>query len=160
MKAVRGLLICVLLAIFGSAFCVTFCAAQDNSLADLQKKADQASGGNCARLSMQAARQALEDANRLFEGGDVKGADNAIDLSLGYAGRSVDCSLQARKREKDTEIDLRRLIGRVKEVLQTLDTEQRPYLARSLSELQEQRDRMLLALFGAAAGGGTPEAKE
>lgn len=146
MKARQGLLVGVLLAACGAAFCE-------------QQTADQASGADCAHVNMQAARRAVEDAKRLFKSGDLKAAHKAIDVSLEDARRSVDCSLQASKKEKATEIDLRRLIERMKEVLHTLDTEERPQLSRSLSELEEQRDRLLHAMFGAAAGGGAPEKK-
>lgn len=146
MKARQGLLIGVLLATCGAAFCG-------------QPTADPASGADCAHVNMQAARRAVEDAKRLFESGDVKAAHKAIDASLDDARLSVDCSLQTSKREKATEIDLRRLIERMKEVLHTLDTEERPQLARSLTELEAQRDRLLHAMFGAAAGGGAPEKK-
>lgn len=155
MRALYGLLIGVLLA----TGCSELCAAQD-APPDLQQKADQANGADCARLNMQAARKSVEDAKRFFESGDMKSAHNAIDLSLRYVGRSVDCSLQAHKREKDTEIDLRRLIERMKEVSHTLDTEERPQLSRSLYELEEQRDRLLHAIFGTAAGGSAPEKKQ
>ena len=52
-------------------------------------------------------------------------------VSLHYARRSVDCSLQAHKGEKAAEIDLRELIRRMKDILQTLDSEDRPHLTRS-----------------------------
>ena len=158
MRALHGLLIGVLLATGGARFCAAHLADQDAPI-DLQQKTDQANGGDCARLNMQAARKSVEDAKRLFESGDLKSAHNAIDLSLRYVGRSVNCSLQARKREKDTEIDLRRLIERMREVLHTLDTDERPQLSRSLNELEEQRDRLLHAIFGAAAGDSASEKK-
>jgi hypothetical protein len=166
MKALQGLLICLLVAIPCAALDVVSYAASDmapyadvnqKSSSDLQRRADQASGVECARLSMQAARQLLENANRLFVAGDVKDAHDAIDGSLRYVRRSVDCSVQARKGEKATEINLRMLIHRMKDVLQTLDSEDRPHLSRSIIELEKQRDRLLRAIFGAAAGGGAPE---
>ena len=150
MKALYGSLMAVLLA--------ASVAAQD-APADLQQRAAQANGSDCARLNMQVARETLEEAKRLFGSGDLKAAHKEIDVSLGYVGHSVDCSLQARKREKATEIDLRRLIDRMKEVLHTLDTEDRPHISHSLAQLEEQRDRLLQAIFGAAAGGGAPEKK-
>lgn len=154
MRALYGLLIGVLLATGGAEFCVA-----EHFPADLQQKADQANGADCAHLNMQAARHTVEDAKRLFESGDIKSAHNAVDLSLRYVGRSVDCSLQGSKKEKATEIDLRRLIDRMKEVVHTLDSDERPQLSRSLSELEDQRDRLLQAIFGTAAGGSAPEKK-
>jgi hypothetical protein len=155
MKAQRGLLICLLLAVS----CAPFCMAQAGS-SELQRRADQASGVDCAHLSMQAAHQLLEEANGHFVAGDVKAAHSAIETSLHYARRSVDCTIQLRKGEKSAEIDLRRLIRRMKDILQTLDSEDRPHLSRSITELEKQRDRLLHAIFGAAAGGSAPEKKK
>jgi hypothetical protein len=155
MRALYGLLIGVLLASWGAASS----AGQDAS-AELQRRADQANGGDCARLSMQAAHQASENAKRFFESGDVKAAHAALDVALGDVRRAVDCAVQAHKSEKNTEIDLRRLIARMKEILHTLDTEDRPHLSRSVLDLEEQRDRLLHALFGDAAGGVEAEKKQ
>ena len=144
MKALPGLLICLLL--------VSSCIAQQRPATDLQRRAEQASGRDCVRLSMRAARETLEAADRLFVAGEVKAAHNAVDATVGYVRRSVDCSLQARKGEKDAEIELRGLIRRTKDVMQTLDSEDRPHLAWSVTELEKQRDRLLHGIFGAAAG--------
>jgi uncharacterized membrane protein YccC len=154
MRAPRLSITFLLVAIF----CASSSAAQKNS-PELQQRADQASGKDCAHLSMQTAHQLLEDANRLFSTGDVKPAHQAIDESLRYARRSVDCSLQSRKGEKVAEIELRKLIRRMKDVQRTLDSDDRPHLSQTLTELEKQRDRLLHGMFGAAAGGATPERK-
>jgi len=129
------------------------CAAQDSSPAELQRKADQARGTECAQLSMQAARKSLEDADRLFRGDGTQAAHGAIDVSLHYAGRSVDCALEARKHVKNAEIDLRELIRRMNDVRQTLDAEDRTQLTQAVVELEKQRNRLLRALFGPVAAG-------
>lgn len=157
MNALRGLPLVLLLATSGAAFCETH-SAQD-APADVRQGADQPGGADCAHSNMQAARRAVDEAKRLFEAGDITAANKAIDASLEYAARAVDCSLQARKREKATEIELRRLIERMKELSRNLDTDEQPHLSRSLTGLEEQRDRLLHAIFGAAAGTGTPETK-
>ncbi len=101
-----------------------------------------------------AAYQTVENVQKLFEKGELKAAHNAIEVALGYVRRAVDCSVETGKSEKATEINLRRLIGRAKEVSETLDSENRPHLTQSLTALEEQRDRLLQAMFGLAAGGG------
>lgn len=147
MKTLRGLPVVFLLA--------AVCAAQDSAPVDLQSKADAARGTECAQLSMQAARKSLEDADRLFRGDGAQAAHGAIDVSLHYAGRSVDCALEARKHVKNAEIDLRELIRRMNDVRQTLDAEDRTQLTQAVAELEKQRDRLLQALFGPAAGRST-----
>lgn len=152
MKVLPAFLTALLLA-------TSFTIAQEKpAAAALQERADKAGGMDCVRLSMQAARQDIEDADHYFVAGDVKAAHAAIDLSLHYARRSVDCSLQFHKGEKHAEIDLRTLIRRTKDVMQTLDSEDRAHLKQSVAELEKQRDRLLRGIFGPAAG-GTPEKK-
>jgi hypothetical protein len=146
MKALAGLLFCLMLTIQ--------CVAQEGALADLQRRADEANGVDCVHLSMDTARKSLEEANRLFGAGDVKSAHGEVDASVRYARRSVDCSLHAQKSEKNEEIDLRKLIRRMKDVSQTLDSEDRPHIAQSLVELDKERDRLLHSMFGAALGSG------
>src|SRR5208282_2506276 len=103
-------------------------------------------------LSMQAARKSLEDAERLFRGDGTRAAHGAIDTSLYYAGRSVDCTLETRKHVKNAEIEMRELIRRMNDVRQTLDSEDQAQLSHAMTELEKQRDRLLQALFGPAAG--------
>jgi len=143
MRALPCLLVSLLLSTFG--------VSQAGSLADLQQNAEMAKGGDCTHLSMQAARQTLEEANRLFGAGEGKTAHADIDRAVHFAQHSVDCSVQARKGEKSAEIDLRKLIRRMKDILQTLDSEDRPHLKQSMVELESQRDRLLQSMFGASA---------
>jgi hypothetical protein len=128
------------------------CAAQNNSQAELQQKADQARGAECAQLSMQAARKSLEDADRLFRGDGDQAAHGAIEASLYYAGRSVDCALEARKHVKNAEIELREFIRRMNDVRQTLEADDQMQLSQALAELEKQHDRLLRAMFGPRAG--------
>jgi uncharacterized membrane protein YgcG len=47
---------------------------------------------------------------------------------------------------------MRELIRRMNDVRQTLDSAEQPQLSLALAELEKQRDRLLRALFGPAAG--------
>jgi hypothetical protein len=147
------------------------CAAQQNSPessqrkadpainTELQQKADQASGAECEQLSMRAARQELEYADRLFLNGSTQAAHAAIDVSLHYAQRAVECTVQSRKRKKPAEIELRGFIRRMNEVARTLDSDDRQHLTQVLAELEKQRDRLLQSIFGPAAANSREEAQ-
>jgi hypothetical protein len=145
MKALLGLLI--ILALPGC------CTAQENSQADLQSRADRARGADCVRLGMQAARGAMEAADRFFGAGEVKAAHENVDVTVRYVRRAVECSLQSHRGEKSAEIELRELIRRTRDVEKTLDTEDRPHLKESVTELEKQRDKLLGGMFGAALTG-------
>jgi hypothetical protein len=129
------------------------------STTELQRRADQASGAECAQLSMRAARRTLEDADHLFGDGSTQAAHAAIDVSLHYAQRSVECTVQSRKRRKAAEIELRGFIRRMNDVARTLDSEDRQHLTEVLAELERQRDRLLQSIFGAAAANSREDAQ-
>jgi len=136
-------------------------AAQQNSAdprqkaeqasAELQQKADQASGASCAKLSMRAARQAMDDADRLTLSGDMPGANDAVEVSVRYARRAVECTIQSHKYQKSAEIELRGLIRRMNELARTLDADERSQLTQAIAELEQERDRLLEAIFGSQA---------
>lgn len=161
MKAARRPITHLLLAAFFAAFiAAVLCShAEAQTAADLQQRADNSHGADCAHLSMQAARQLLEDADKQFEAGNLKAAHEGVDAAVRYAHRATDCSLEARKVQKNTEIELRKLIRRTKDVMQTLDSEDRPHLSQAILELEKQRNRVLHGMFGAAAPGDTTEKK-
>ena len=131
----------------------------EQASAELQQKADQASGGECAKLSMRAARMAMENADRLFVSGSMQPAHQAIDVSVHYARRAVECTIESRKHQKAAEIELRALIRRMNELARTLDTEERPQLTEAIAELEKERDRLLQAIFGPQAAGSREQGR-
>jgi len=143
MKGAPALLLMLCIAIAGEA--------QEPALKVLQAKADAARGVQCAQLSMHVARHSLEDAHQLFRNGNVDAAHEAIGTMLHYARRSVECTLEARKRQKPVEIELRALIRRVREVARTVDADERVRLTQGEEELERERDRLLKEIFGPAA---------
>lgn len=127
-----------------------FCTAQQDAAG--QKKAEPG-GMDCVHQNLQAAHGNMEEANRRFAASDVPAAHNAVDAAVSNVHHAVDCSLQVRKSEKKAEIELRKLSRRIEAIAQTLDSEERPYLARAQKDVEDQRDRLLRGMFGDAAAG-------
>jgi hypothetical protein len=127
--------------------CVAWQSAQE-----LQSRAESANGGECVHVNLRLARQHLADADHRFSDSDLAPARAAVDAALHDVSRAVECSLQVRRSQKSAEIELRELSRRMTALLHTLDSEQRPYLARAQSELEKQHDRLLHAIFGDAMG--------
>jgi hypothetical protein len=126
------------------------CLAQEPALDALQHRADEASGTECARASMQVARRLLEDAHHLF-GNNSQAAQNRIDLAVHYATRAVDCTLASHKHEKAVEVEMRGLIRRTREVARSVEDDDRPRVNQAGDQMEKQRDRLLQAIFGSAA---------
>jgi hypothetical protein len=145
MKALPGVLFVLLLA--------GCCAAQRQEEPEWQRKAENSHGGECVKACLQAAHVTLEDANKLFSSGDTTGALARITDTVAYVKRSVDCSVQSHKDLKQAEILLRGLIRRAHDIEHSLDYDDRPPVVKAIAEMEQQRDRLLHALFGAAAGG-------
>jgi len=160
-KTMKNLGTCFLLLLLAGGFAERSVAQQDSAdaarrkaeqaAAELQQKADQANGTACAKLSLRAARQAMDDADRLYLGGNMQAAHDAVGVSVRYARRAVECTLESRKYQKRAEIELRGLIRRMNELVRTLDSEERPQLTHAIAELEQERDRLLQAIFGAQA---------
>src|SRR5512147_2970178 len=88
--------------------------------------AEASSGEPCTEVCLDAARKLTELSNRNFEDGFVDAAQaNMLDAGK-YAEKAGKASIDTHKRQKQTEIGLRRLTKRMKDIVQTLNFEDRP----------------------------------
>jgi hypothetical protein len=142
----------VLLLLTIGALLAGFCTAQQQPEPEWQRKAEQSHGTECVKACLHAAHITLEDANKLFTGGNNDAAHSRITTSVGYVRRAVDCSVQSHKAQKQAEIELRELIRRTRDIMKTLEFADQQQVGEAVTELERQRDRLLHSLFGAAAG--------
>jgi len=119
--------------------------------ADLKAKADAAQGSERIGPSLEYAHQQLEYANTLYTDGDVEKGEAAVNESLTYAKRAADASAAANKRLKQTEIDLRKLEHRMRDIGQSLNIDDRPPVEEAVQELEQMRANLLAKMFGEKA---------
>ena len=119
--------------------------------ADLKAKADAAQGSERIGPSLEYAHQELEYANTLYTDGDVEKGEAAVNESLTYAKRAADASTAANKRLKQTEIDLRKLEHRMRDIGQSLNIDDRPPVEEAVQELEQMRANLLARMFGEKA---------
>ena len=119
--------------------------------ADLKAKADAAQGSERIGPSLEYAHQELEYANTLYTDGDVEKGEAAVNESLTYAKRAADASAAANKRLKQTEIDLRKLEHRMRDIGQSLNIDDRPPVEKAVQELEQIRANLLAKMFGEKA---------
>jgi len=119
--------------------------------ADLKAKADAAQGSERIGPSLEYAHQQLEYANTLYTDGDVEKGEAAVNESLTYAKRAADASAAANKRLKQTEIDLRKLEHRMRDIGQSLNIDDRPPVEKAVQELEQIRANLLAKMFGEKA---------
>jgi hypothetical protein len=125
--------------------------ASDQSAADLKARADAAQGGERANLSLEYAHRQLEDANTLYTQGDVDKAEAAIQEVLAYSHKAADAASSSGKRLKQTEIELRKLEHRMRDIGQSLNIDDRPPVEKAVQELEQVRADLLARMFGEKA---------
>ena len=119
--------------------------------ADLKAKADAAQGSERIGPSLEYAHQELEYANALYTDGDVEKGEAAVNESLVYAKRAAAASAASNKRLKQTEIDLRKLQHRMRDIGQSLNIDDRPPVEKAVQELEQIRANLLAKMFGEKA---------
>jgi predicted MarR family transcription regulator len=125
--------------------------ASSETTAELKARADTAHGGERAALSMEYAHRQLEEANNLYNQGDVEKAEAAVQEVLAYAQQAATAATTSGKRLKQTEIDLRKLEHRLRDIGQSLNIDDRPPVEKGVQQLEQIRASLLAKMFGEKA---------
>ena len=117
----------------------------------LKARADAAQGGERASLSLEYAHHQLEEANNLYTQGDVDKAEGNIHEVVAYCHQSADAASTSGKRLKQTEIELRKLENRMRDIGQSLNIDDRPPVEAAVQELEQVRAGLLARMWGQKA---------
>ena len=128
-----------------------FALSKTESLADLKTRADNAHGGDEAKWCIEYAQAELEHANDLFTAGDVDQAQSAVSSVMEYVRKGSSAAESSGKRLKQTEIELRKLQKRMKDIAGSLNLDDRPPVLKSVDEIEQLRAGLLAAMFGPQA---------
>lgn len=110
--------------------------------------AETSTGEACTEICMDAARKLTEVSNQHFEDGQVEAAQAYMKDAGKYAEKAGRASLESHKRQKQTEIGMRRLTKRMKDIVQTLNFEDRPPVEQVIMSIEKVRSELLLKMFG------------
>jgi len=128
-----------------------FLGAKQQDPAELKARADSAHGGERAKLCLQYAHAEMEHANDLFTKGDVDQAQAAVASVMDYVRKGTEAATTSGKRLKQTEIELRELEKRMKDIAASLNVEDRPPIFKSVDEIEQLRTGLLTKMFGEKA---------
>ncbi len=110
--------------------------------------ADATNGEACAEVCLDAAKKLTELSNQNFVDGQVEAAQANMKDAGRLAEKAGRASLETHKRQKQTEIGMRRLTKRMKDVVQTLNFEDRPAVEEVIKGIEAVRSDLLLSMFG------------
>lgn len=125
--------------------------AGDQAAPDLKARADAAQGSERVTLSVEYARRELEHANALYTDGDVEKAEASIQNVVAYSRIAAEAAAGSNKRLKQTEIDLRKIEHRMRDIGHSLNLDDRPPVEKAVEELEQLRANLLAKMFGEKA---------
>ncbi len=110
--------------------------------------ADAAKPESCPEVCLTAARDLLELSNQYFVDGQVEPAQTLIQQAGSYAEKAGRISIQLRKRQKQTEIGMRRLAARMNDIMKSLNFEDRAPVGQVINSIEAVRADLLASMFG------------
>lgn len=144
MKAIAQL---ALLLFVSARFVFPATPADKPTLQELRARADAAQGQFCAEVCVDAAAALIEDADKQFTNGNAESGLQEMKDAVNYAEKATKCSIQSNKRQKKTEIGLRKLSRRITEIRQTLADDDRPPLDELIKSIETMRTQLLMSMF-------------
>lgn len=117
--------------------------------ADRAKVTAEATNGEpCTEICLDAAKKLAELSNQNFTDGQVEPAQAAMKDAGKYAEKAGRAAIDTHKHQKQTEIGLRHLTKRMKDIVQTLNFEDRPPVEQIIKSIESVRSDLLLNMFG------------
>ena len=129
------------------ATCLSVLARKDESLAEMMSRVDGARPEEGIPLAIQIARKELEVVAEANKSNHDETARAALADLLTYAGKASETSLQSNKKLKDTEIALRKIAERLRDLKRSADFEQQAPLQEASERLENMRTQLLSKMF-------------
>jgi hypothetical protein len=143
MKNIAQLALLMLVTALGSASN----PSDKPAMQELRARADAAQGQNCAEVCLDAASALVEDSDKQFTDGNAELAHREMRDAVEYADKATKGSIQSNKRQKKTEIGLRKLSRRMTDIRQTLAADDRPPVDELIKAVEKMRTQLLMSMF-------------
>jgi hypothetical protein len=114
----------------------------------LKASAEASRGEACTEICLEAAQKLAELSNQNFIDGHIDAAQANMRDAGKYAVKAGREAIASHKRQKKTEIGLRRLATRMKNIEQTLNFEDRPPVKLVINSVESVRSDLLSSMFG------------
>lgn len=142
----RNMRPCVLVLMILMATLWAFAYAED-SVAELVAQADAAPVDKQPELYIRAAQHQLKNANSLYDAGKSEEAAAAVKDISTYSGKATDAAAKSSKRLKKTEIDVRKMAEKLRDIKRTLNFDDQQSVQEAIEHLETFRTRLLAQMF-------------
>jgi hypothetical protein len=135
--------ICGVLLIAATAVC----AEPDPALKQLLTRAESARIEDQPALYMEAAKIELRSADHLYTAGNVDDARAAVQDLVTYSDKAHDASTRSGKRLKNTEIAMRKMSDKLRDMKRAVAFEEQAPLQTAADHLENLRTDLLSHMF-------------
>jgi hypothetical protein len=135
----------LILILSAGLFCV---ARQEETLPQLMAKADAASSGQQADLCMEVAEREVKVAVESFKSNKIDEGRDSLQQIVKYADKGHSAAMQSGKRLKHTEIKLRQVALRLRDLKSNLEVDDQPLAQATVDKLEDFRTEILKSMFG------------
>ena len=123
-------------------------ARREDSLEQLIAKADAADAKQQSDLCMEVAERELKLAIEAFKANKADDGRAALQQIVKYADKGHAAAIQSGKRLKHTEIKLRQIAGRLRDLKFNVDVDDQPLVQAAVDKLEDFRTKILKSMFG------------
>jgi hypothetical protein len=99
-------------------------------------------------LYIEIARRKADAADKSYNEGNAESGKAALQDVLTFSQKATDSSIATGKKQKDTEITLRKIATKFRDVKRTVAFEDQPPIQQVMDELEKMRTDLLAAMFG------------
>jgi NADH dehydrogenase/NADH:ubiquinone oxidoreductase subunit G len=122
-------------------------STQSATVDELKARLTSARAGDRIQLCLQIAEGQLEAADKFYLTDEPEKAKAALDDVASFSEQARDHSIQSRKRQKQTEIAVRRMVRKLFDIKRAVNHEEQTPVQAAIDRLQRVRDDLLAAMF-------------
>ena len=123
-------------------------ARKEETLAELIARAESSKLDDRPHLYMEIARWQVKTADQLYSEGKPEEGRAAVNDVVQYSDKASDAATQSGKKLKDTEIAVRKIVARLRDIRRTLAFEYQAPVQEAVDHLEQVRTELLSQMFG------------
>jgi len=136
----------IVAALLGSSL-IAF-ARKEETVAELIARADSSKLDDRPHLYTEIARRQVKAADQLYAAGKPEEARAAVRDVVEYSDKASDAATHSGKKLKDTEIAVRKMVARLRDIKRTLAFEDQASIEEAVNHLEQVRTQLLSQMFG------------
>ena len=137
----------IILAVFFASSLIAFARKQE-TVAELIARAESSKLDDRPHLYTEIGRRQVKAADELYAAGKPEEGRAAVRDVVQYSDKARDAATQSGKKLKDTEIAVRKMVARLRDIKRTLPFEDQAPVQEAVDHLEQVRTELLSQMFG------------